>query len=258
MSLGEQSSLSNVLLASNREKLWHQMRLDLASYVPQIAQNQLLMCCACGRFLPQENFDLEHIVPQQALKLDPIEVQNDPTTPKNVRAGILLLCKKPLRVKGMTLYRNGCNSWKGRFYDKPIAELISGKALQSGTTTLHLVAALIVGYLAMVAEFGYSVVLMRTGRIMREQFFMPGKFHPEVPLRSQLVLGGQMPTEIGAKIWGDPFSFGLDGPDSCVVATRNFVVHVPISRDPRQRVSTRLIVPERYRPMRPDFRTFFD
>ena len=37
---------------------------------PEISGKQLLMCCTCGRFLPQECFDLDHLIPQQALKQD--------------------------------------------------------------------------------------------------------------------------------------------------------------------------------------------
>jgi hypothetical protein len=66
---------------SIKELLWHKMRSDLANYVPDVAGNQLLMCCACGRFLPQESFDLEHLVPQRALKADPKNVRSNPATP---------------------------------------------------------------------------------------------------------------------------------------------------------------------------------
>jgi hypothetical protein len=58
---------------SIKDRLCHKMRRDLASYVPEIASNRLLMCCACGRFLPQEFFDLEHLVPQQAAERRPRE-----------------------------------------------------------------------------------------------------------------------------------------------------------------------------------------
>jgi hypothetical protein len=81
------------------------------------------------RFLPQECFDLEHLVPQQALKADSKNVRSNPATPANVRAGNLLLCKEPLRHKGLKVYNNGCNSWKGRFYDRPISEIFSGLAM---------------------------------------------------------------------------------------------------------------------------------
>lgn len=112
----------------------------------------------------QEFFDLKHLIPQQSLKLDPVAVQLNPDTPKNARAGNLLLCKKPLRVKGLEVFNNGCNSWKGKHYDKAIAELVSEKTLRSATvTSAHIIGALCLGYLAMVAEFGYAVVLMESG-----------------------------------------------------------------------------------------------
>jgi hypothetical protein len=145
----------DVYSASIKETLWHKMRSDLTKFVPEIAHSQLLMCCACGRFLTHDFFDLEHLIPQQSLKLDPAAVQANPDTPKNVRSGNLLLCKKPLRVKGVTVYKNGCNSWKVKHYDKAIAELISEKTLRSANvTSAHTIGALCLGYLAMVAEFG--------------------------------------------------------------------------------------------------------
>jgi hypothetical protein len=72
---------SRLMSASIKERLWHKMRSDLAQFVPAVAANNLLMCCACGRFLPQDDFDLEHLIPQQALKLDPSAVRMDPSTP---------------------------------------------------------------------------------------------------------------------------------------------------------------------------------
>jgi hypothetical protein len=234
------------------------MRHDLAGYIPEIAGNQLLMCCACGRYLSQEWFDLEHLIPQQALKQDPAVVQNDPMTPKNVRAGTLLLCRKPLMVKGTIVYRNGCNSWKGRFYDRPIRELVSGSALQSNACTqVHIIAALSLGYLAMVAEFGYVVALMQSGLLMRQQFFMPYKYHRALPLRHQMLLGHDTSiTSPDARMWSNPFSFGFDVP-GCTVAMRNFVVIVPVSRDPRVRLAKHLrIVPSKY-ALRPNFKTVF-
>jgi len=175
------------------------MRRDLAHYVPEVTANRLLMCCTCGRFLPQECFDLEHIIPQQALKADPASVRSNPATPANVRAGNLLLCKKPLLYKGSKVYNNGCNSWKGKFYDTPISELFSGRALQAQlghkVTDVHIIGGLVLGYLAMVAEYGYIITLMKSGLLMREQFFQRHNFHRLLGTRHQLLLGGTMPTE---------------------------------------------------------------
>jgi hypothetical protein len=155
-------------------------------------------------------------------------------------------------------YGNGCNGWKGRFYDKLIGELISGRFLETQTkvTDAHIIAALSLAYLAMVAEFGYVVALMQSGLLMREQFFSPRKFHRKLPLRSQMVLGGQMPDATDARIWAKPFSFGFENM-GCVVAARNFAVIVPISSDPRTPIAQHLrVVPTRYK-LRPSFKTVF-
>lgn len=251
--------MSEVMTASIRDQLWHWMRQDLAKFVPEISGNQLLMCCTCGRFLPQECFDLDHLIPQQALKYDPDGVRANPATPANTRAGNLLLCKKPLKINGKVVHGNGCNSWKGRYYDKAISQLISTTALQANNcTNAHIIAALSLAYLAMVAEFGYVVALTRSGLLMREQFFMPMKFHRALPLRSQMLLGGGLITSPDAPIWEKPFSFGFQRPGVCIVAARNFGVMVPISRDPREPIAMHLrIAPAKYK-LRPNFQTVFE
>jgi hypothetical protein len=71
------------------------MRQDLMKFVPEVSGNQRLMCCACGRFLPQEFFDLDHLIPQQALKDDPNAVRTNPATPANTRAGNTALQEAP-------------------------------------------------------------------------------------------------------------------------------------------------------------------
>ena len=181
------------MTASIKDRLWHKMQADLIQYVPGVADNQLLMCCMCGRFLRQTQFSLEHLIPKQALKQDPHLVKKSPDTPENIRAGNLLLCKEPLKVNGTVVYPNGCNSWKGKYYDRAIADLLGGKAWQpKSTTQVHMIAALCLGYLAMVAEFGYRVTLMRSGLMMREQFFNPRKFHRNMPVPSQMLLGGSI------------------------------------------------------------------
>lgn len=252
-------NLSDLFAASIRDKLWHEMRHDLATFVPEIAANQLLMCCACGRFLPQDLFDLEHLIPQQSLKQDPITVKSDPDSPKNVRSGILLLCKKPLAHKGFKVHNNGCNSWKGRFYDKAINDLVADKAaLKSGAlTSQHIIAGLSLCYLAMVAEFGYAVVLMQSGVLMRRQFFSPQKYHPDLPLRYQMLLAGPLPGP-KSRMWRQPFSFSFDQPGCCFVGARNFAANLPVSHDPRQTFAKHLrIVPPKYK-LRTNFETFFD
>jgi hypothetical protein len=111
----------------------------------------------------------------------------------------------------------------------------------------------------MVAEFGYIIVLMRSGFLMREQFFSPHRFHRELPLRSQMLLGGDLPiSSPDARIWANPFSFSFERKDCCTVGARNFALLVPVSRDPRKPVAKYLpFAPSKYK-LRPDFRTFFD
>lgn len=252
--------MSDVYKASICDALWHKMRDDLAKFAPQIIDDQLLMCCACGRFLPRDCFDLEHLVPQQALRKDPPTVTGNPLTTVNIRAGNLLLCKKPLRIKDKVIYQNGCNSWKGRFYDRALSDLVAGKGMKTDRNTeTHIIAALSLAYLAMVAEFGYIVALMPSGRLMREQFFNHSRFHPALPVNCQMLLGGQMPVHSPeARLWSNPFSFTFSRPGICVVGIRNIAVFVPISRDPSLPFSQHLrIVPSKYK-LRPDFSTVFN
>jgi hypothetical protein len=204
-----------------------------------------------GRWLPQEGFD--HLIPQRALRHDPATVKSDQATPKNIRAGNLLLCKAPLRHEGSFSYPNGCNSWKGRFYDGRIEELISGDACDpKGSKQVHIIAGLCLSYLAMVAEFGYVITLMQSGVLMREQFFSPDRFRRELPIRSQMILGATINFPPDAPAWSKLFSFGMHD-DCCVVATRIFAVTVPVSCDPRQPLAKHLrIVPYKYK-LRPDF-----
>ena len=251
--------MSDLLTASIKDKLWHTTREDLAHYAPWILESQQLMCCACGRFLQREDFTLEHLIPQQALKLDPAAVRSNPDTPVNVRAGNLLLCKKPLKHNGTMIYPLGCNSWKGKSYDKAISELLSEKAYRpTSATQVHVIAGLCLGYLTMVAEFGYRVVLMPSGLLMREQFFNPRRFHTAMPMMSQMLLGGSVAgTPHDDPMWANPFSFSFQEGD-CMVGMRNFVATVPVSQDPRQPIARHLkIVPARYK-LRPDFRAVFD
>lgn len=239
------------------------MRGDLARFVPEISNNKLLMCCCCGRFLEQTDFDLEHIIPRQTLKTDPPEVKANPASPANLRAKTILLCKKPLLYKNSPLYNNGCNSWKGRFFDGPITDILTGKAgdaLQKSTGkkiyTTHIVASLMLGYLGLVAEFGYSVALMQSGKLLREQFFNPHKFLRHLGTRFQIVLMGEPFTDPNAPNWVNPFAFQFED-GACLVTIRNFVITAPMTTNPTQNFATHLkIVPVRYK-LRPDFSTSF-
>jgi len=79
--------MSDVDVPSLKEALWQKMQSDLAQYIPEVVDRNRLMCCMCGRFLPAEYFDVDHMIPRLTIKCDPEEVRNNPETPANVRAG---------------------------------------------------------------------------------------------------------------------------------------------------------------------------
>ncbi len=249
---------------STREKLWHSMRQDLGKFVPEILLNQLLMCPCCGRFLPQENFDLEHIVPRQALADDPRGARIHENTPENIRAGTILLCKKPLKLQGSVTYNNGCNSWKGLWYDSWIREVLAGNMTRTRQTRKgahHIVAMLAAGYLAMVHEYGYAAVLMESGLLMRKQFFEPRKFIPCLPIICQLtMLGGRPlfnPLDLGP--WLRSFTFDFDTSlGVCRVGFRNSLLILPVSADPKTVRPTRLIIGPTPYALRPRFDVLFE
>lgn len=247
--------------AKLKDLLWHGMRADLAQYMPEIASTRLLMCCLCGRLLPQHDFTLEHIIPQQSLDDDPKDVKNNPAATRNARSQNILLCNKRLKIGGTQVSRNGCNSWKGSHFDRPLREIFNGSIFEHkhrGITDQHSVAAFCVAYIAMIKHFGYSVVLTDSGILCRKQFFQPSGFLSKMPSRYQLLLTGGMPTHPDTPIdfWLHPFGFEVnDG--FCGVVVRNFVLHIPLSRDPRLPIAQHLKYAPRRFIFRPDFTTTF-
>ncbi|MCW3476393.1 HNH endonuclease [Limobrevibacterium gyesilva] len=244
-----------------KDRLWHAMRQDLQRFMPALGGTSLLMCCACGRLLTQEQFSLEHVISQRALADDPEEIKKKIT--KNERAGTLLLCRAPLKIRGKVVYANGCNSWKGKFYDRPLREILNGRAVSGQNRRLlavHSIAVMAVAYLGMVARYGYQAVLTQSGLPMRQQFFIPGRFHRDMPIRCQIALIGVPPTgydEEHAEFWTNPMSFEYDA-GICRVGFRNVVTTLPCSRDPEVPIARHLpIKPARY-TLRPDFRTAFE
>lgn len=246
-------------LPALKDKLWQKMQGDLAEFVPEVVDLNKLMCCACERFLPKEDFDVEHMIPKQAIKCDPEEVRSNPETPANVRAGTILLCTKPLHYRNSRFYNNGCNSWKGKHYDSPLSQIFTGKIAQPQNTkakNAHIIGGLSLAYLAMVAEFGYIVSLMQSGRLLREQFFTPSKFVKGLGTKYQAIFTGAPHTDPDDPVWATPFAFLIED-QSCLVTVRNFTIFLPVTRDPRDPISRHLkIVPHKY-AFRPNFQTAF-
>jgi hypothetical protein len=111
----------------------------------------------------------------------------------------------------------------------------------------------------MVSAFGYQVALTPAGILSRHQFFMPNKFHRDMPMRSQMVLMAP-PIKFEEEhfsIWEKPFSLSITG-NSCLFGVRSIAIHIPISRNPEMPIAKQiLIAPVKY-ALRPDFRTMFD
>jgi len=196
--------MSEIDLPSLKEKLWQKMQGDLATFIPEVVDSDRLMCCACGRFLPKEDFDIDHMIPQQAIKCDPEEVRNNPETPANVRAGTILLCTKALHYRNSRFFNNGCNSWKGKHYDGSMTQIFTGKIAQHQNTkgkNAHIIGGLSLAYLAMVAEFGYIVALMQSGLLLREQFFNPSKYQQGLGTKFRAIFTGAPHTDPNDPVW---------------------------------------------------------
>ena len=243
-----------------RRRLWAEMRSDLISLVPSLKGDERLICPLCGRLLPFQDFSLEHILPKQALKCDPAEIRKRYT--QNERAGLTLTCKKQLIIRGNKISENGCNGWKGSHYDKAISDTMkySTNKLRSSR---HLISSCVVSYLGLFKLYGYSVVLILSGAIMRRQFLFVNKFCSEFPIRSQMLLAGGVPEKAGSvpdSYWSRPFWVTLrdDGQPFCNAGYRSVSVMLPLSRDPRIPISHAVpYVPSRY-IFRPNFQTFID
>jgi hypothetical protein len=241
-----------------KDILWHKMRDDLGAYIPEAVEKNLLMCPACCRFLPFDEFCVEHIVPQQALADDPLEVRV--AIPKNERARTILLCRRRLLIKGKVAYDNGCNSWKGRFYDSFLREIFNSKFVnQKQMTTRHQVALFSAGYLGLFEQYGYQITLVQSGLVMRQQFFYPNNFLKSVPGKCQMVLVGAPDlkySEESKRYWSPPFKFTFHR-DSILTVVRSVSMYLPASRDPDTPIVRVLpFAPPKY-AFRPNFQTVF-
>ncbi len=241
-----------------KEILWHKMRDDLKKYIPQVANTEVLMCPTCCRFLPFEHFDVEHIIPQQVLNDDPVDVRE--AISRNERSVTVLLCKKRLLIKGRKVYDNGCNSWKGRFYDKFLREVFNGSVMKrKGFTSRHQVALFSACYLGLFAKYGFQITLVPSGLIMRRQFFNPNKFNRDVPVNCQRVLMGEPAKGFDkndVRFWVPPFNFSVEQ-NFCITVVRNVSMWLPLSRDPEIPIASVLpFAPPTY-ALRPNFDTIF-
>jgi hypothetical protein len=114
--------MAEINLPNVKELLWQQMHADLRSFIPHFPDDEI-MCPACLRHMKFEELSLEHIIPQQAVNCDPIEVRRAIT--RNQRSGLTLLCERPLICKGKAVPGNGCNGWKGKYFDDHVRQTLN-------------------------------------------------------------------------------------------------------------------------------------
>jgi len=237
-----------------KETLFLEMERDLQQIAPNLIGSGKLICCICGRLLPRRHFTLEHIVPQQLVKSDPAQVRH---ISKNKRSGLTLLCNYSLGGAGTVKSQNGCNGWKGRFFDRKTREILLERSW-GGMDMSHVIALFSTMYLALFSRYGYSVVFTAAGIASRRQFFSPNRFNQDIPDRSQILMAAGAPkeiTEATMPFWATPFWFSPDNDDlKCTVGIRHVSMALPISRP--LNVPIRSVLP--FAPsrllLRPDFR----
>lgn len=237
--------------------LWENMRADLVSLVPSFSENELILCPACCRPLPFSAFTLEHILPQQAVRNDPKEVRESIST--NERSGLTLLCNSNLYIKGTQLTTLGCNSWKGRHYDRWLRETIH-RGHVGNFHVGHHIALLAASYLGMFQAFGYACSLTRAGLLLRRQFFSPRHWLKDMPLMCQMVLMGEPAKILNDDMrayWSEPFKFAMNE-NTMNVVVRSLSLNLPVSRDPTVALARYLpYAPPRHK-LKPDLTSLFD
>lgn len=250
--------MGDVQLPDIKLKLWTAMREDLVRLMPTFQDADTLLCPICCRPLRFEKFSLEHILPQQAVRNDPAGVRE--AVVKNDRSGLGLLCSETMVIGGKP-YGNGCNSWKGRHFDGHLTDLLKPGPFPKRFSDAHIIALLVVGYLALFKQFGYRVALTAGGLAMRNQFFNPRTFTKHLPTTSQMVLRGDPQREYRAETaayWSDPLRVHVDGArGKATVVVRNYSVILPLSHDPTIPLATTLAYAPQRHVFRPDLRLAF-
>lgn len=249
--------MGNIDLPGLKQALWYKLRDDLKSLVPWFAANDLLLCPTCCRAIAFDEFSLEHIIPKQALAHDPDAARD--AVPINRRSGVTLLCSRRLIWKDRVVSGNGCNGWKGRYFDAAARELLTKGGQSKDITSRHQVALSALGYLGLFSRYGYRVALSASGVLMRKQFFSANNYLQELPLRCQMILAGAPLSEFdreNASYWDDPFKITIE-PGAALLGIRSLAFYLPLSDDPTIALANKLpYAPPRYK-FRPDFSTAF-
>jgi hypothetical protein len=249
--------MSKIYIPGAKELLWNKMHNDLRSFIPHFPDGEI-MCPACLRHVKFEDLSIEHIIAQQAVNCDPIEVRK--AIARNQRSGLTLLCEKRLvNSKGKVVSGNGCNGWKGKYFDGRVRQILNSELISVGFNSRHHLSILSVGYLALFSKYGYRVALSASGLLMRKQYFSPFSILKAIPYNCQVVLGGQPLTEFTEEndvYWSDPFKITIENGYANMVL-RSMAFSLPLSEDPTVPLARMLqYVPPKYR-WRPNLETAF-
>jgi hypothetical protein len=171
-----------------------------------------------------------------------------------------LRCQRPLIIKGKPIPGHGCNSWKGKFYDAFLRDLLRADFQTKQLNSRHQIALFSAGYLGLFRQFGYQIALLPTGLLMRNQFFHPNSFLRDVPPACQMMLTGNGLSnydEATRTYWTEPFKINVDD-TSAFIVLRNMSFKLPLSRDPTLPLARALpYAPSKY-AFRPDLTTVFE
>lgn len=137
----------NVDLPKTEAGIFHKMWGDLAT-LRRLPHEYKVLCPMCLYPKSADELTLEHIIPQRALRHDPVPLKQIHSL--NDRAGLTLTC-------------GACNGLKGRHYD-PIIEYLFRfpRPEKSQFTDLQILKVRkIIGYLAAFRELSYAYILSR-------------------------------------------------------------------------------------------------
>ena len=199
------------LSPSYRERLFHILRGNLVCERPEYADREVILCPLCLRDLRFDDVrSVEHILPENALKDDPLFVRQ---VSLSRRAGLTVLCRTSRAVGCGKDAPEGCNGWKGQAYDRLFKGMLAGQQIPPHKLTLRRkVAVLTMAYLAAFQRFGYGCILNDAFETVRCQADYPDR--KMTPWLDSVVINPRQHA-LNGQVWatssGLPFVFGWHG-----------------------------------------------
>lgn len=161
---------------------------------------------------------IEHIIPRNAVRDDPVDMRDIAT--QNQRCGITALCRTRRIHPGGADIAHGCNGWKGSKYDFAFRGLLDSEAHHADElSNRNAVGILLMAYLGAFQCLGYSYILQDTLGVIRSQFMEPDRVVTSW-LDHALYCLPKPPSQIAHTSSGQPFLMGgMLTPDSPLEVT---------------------------------------